>query len=170
MVKTNTKKKSIVAKKKLKTPKSVARTVKKIVVKDLGNIGYYKRFLLINDKLTGESFRITYYALKDSASSSLPTVKIELPTVHDIYNGIEFLEKATLIENADGSWKKSLDIKFDKAAWNVLGVRGIVEESELNSVDVMTIAQVYDHIEKNSKNKKHSPRAMWGECFDYVTE
>jgi hypothetical protein len=50
----------------------------------------------------------------------------------------------------DGMWRKEIETKFDKAAWNIVGAKSMVEEVPIRSLDAIIIGQ----IEEKALSKK----------------
>ena len=135
----------------MKKVKQKVKNIKNKAKNSFERVASYKRHIvLITDHVMGVKFPVIVYALRNAQGSSLPAIKVVLPAADRLDPKIgEYVEFATLIKDQNDIWSKSADIEFNKKAQKILGVKGIVEEAQIGSLDVMIIAQVEEELAKS---------------------
>ena len=101
--------------------------------------GYRRQVVMVEDFVTEETFSVVLYVAKNSG---LPALKIVFPTEFGDSEGIGYMESVTLLKDNRGRWTKNVSIEFDKKAKKTTGAKGLVEEVELGSRDIIVIAQI----------------------------
>ena len=119
--------------------------------------GYKGQVVMIEDFVANEIFPVVLFV---AMSTSLPEMKVVYPTVYDKSDGVGYAETVTLLKNHSGTWVKNVSVEFERRGRRMVGARGVVEEVELDSRDIIVISQSEETLCEQAAKKAQTTRKV----------